>query len=213
MCYTVKIDLTREVLERQFGAKLENEEMYTPGDRINAFSLPRLPVICNNNASEINVFTWGLIPFWVKDAEKAKEIRMKTFNARCESLAEKPSFRNAFSQKRCLVLVNGFYEWQTNEKRKIPFFIGLADNSAFALAGLYDNWKNPLTGESVNTFTIVTTRANPMLEVIHNTKKRMPVILAKEDQKVWLDINTDPVVYGLFEPFPQEMMYSEQIIN
>lgn len=211
MCYTVKIDLTREELERRFGAQFKNSESYTTGTRISAFTLPSLPVICNDKPGEIKVYTWGLIPYWVKDAGQAGEIRMKTFNARCESLSEKASYRHIIGCKRCLVLVNGFYEWQTQVKNKIPFYIGVSGQAAIALAGLYDEWINPATGEVHNTFTIVTTRANPMLEIIHNLKKRMPVILSDDDQKRWLDLNFDPSRCGLFEPFPENLMFSEML--
>src|SRR5512133_1916821 len=213
MCYTVKIDLTREELEKRFGARFKEPDRYVPGVKINAFTLPELPVICNDNPSEIRIYTWGLIPYWVKDTEKAKEIRTKTFNARCESLAEKASFRHAYEQKRCLVLVNGFYEWQTIEKKKIPYYIGLKDQSAITLAGLYDKWKNPLTGEITSTFSIVTTRANPMLEIIHNLKKRMPVILSVDNRGKWLDAKSDPSICGLFDPYPEEMMHAQCLHN
>lgn len=212
MCYTIKIDLTREELERQFGAKLGSDEVYTPGDRVSAFALPRVPVICNDNTAEIRTLFWGLIPYWVKNTEQAKDIRMKTFNARSESLAEKASYRHLIGHRRCIVLVNGFYEWQTNEKRKIPYLIGMTDKSPFALAGLYDKWKNPETSEIVSTFTIITTRANPLLEVIHNTKKRMPVILSPDQKNQWLDVKTNPAELGIFEPFPQELLRAEQLI-
>jgi len=211
MCYTVKIDLTREELERRFGAKFTKPEEYKPWAKINAFALPALPVICIENPGEIKLYLWGLIPYWTKDAGKADDIRKKTFNARSESLGEKASYRHLIGKKRCLVLVNGFYEWQTLEKAKIPFYIGLKNESAFALAGLYDQWVDPSTGEILNTFTIITTRANPMLEIIHNLKKRMPVILSEEDQEKWLDVRTDPVSSGLFEPFPENRMFSEQL--
>jgi putative SOS response-associated peptidase YedK len=209
MCYTIKIDLTREQLELRFGAKLDSPDSYKPGSRINAFSLPQLPVICNDDPFSIRIFTWGLIPFWVKDANSAKEIRMKTFNAKSESLAEKPSFRNSLNRKRCLVLANGFYEWHTDGKKKIPYFIGLKDQIAFALAGLYDQWTNRETGEKTDTFTVITTRANPMMEEIHNLKKRMPVILAPGTEQRWLDLNIDPLLERLFEPYPEELMFAE----
>src|SRR5512145_2925782 len=160
MSYTVKIDLTREELERRFGARMKNPDEYRRGQKIHAFSLPTLPVICNDNPEEIRLYTWGLIPGWVKNNVKARDIRMKTFNARCESLAEKASFRQAYKQKRCLVLVNGFYEWQTQEKTKIPYYIGVNNEEGIALAGLYDQWLDSSTGELINTFTIVTTKAN-----------------------------------------------------
>ena len=209
MCYTIKIDLTREQLELRFGAKLDLPDTYKPGSRISAFSLPQLPVICNDDPLSIRIFTWGLIPFWVKDSNSAKDIRMKTFNAKSETLAEKPSFRNSLNRKRCLVLANGFYEWHTDGNKKTPYFIGLKDQIAFALAGLYDQWTNPETAEKINTFTVITTRANPMMEEIHNLKKRMPVILTPGTEQNWLDLNTDPLKDNLFEPYPEELMFAE----
>lgn len=211
MCYTIKIDMTREELERRFGATLSEPKKFQQGSKVNAFSLPLLPVICNDNAGEIRLYQWGLIPNWVKDAKNAGEIRTKTFNARSETLAEKPSFRHILNKKRCLVLTNGFYEWQTSGKEKIPYFVGLSAQPAFALAGLYDQWTNRETGEQLNTFTVITTRANPMMEEIHNIKKRMPVILAPEAEKNWLNLSLEPENARFFEPFPEHLMFAEKL--
>ncbi len=211
MCYTIKIDLTREQLELRFGAKLNVPENYRPGSKINAFSLPQLPVICNDDPFTIRIFTWGLIPFWVKDANSARDIRTKTFNAKSESLAEKPSFKNSLNRKRCLVLANGFYEWHTEGNKKTPYFLSLKDQIGFALAGLYDQWTNRESGETIDTFTVITTRANPMMEEIHNLKKRMPVILAPGTEQKWLDLNIDPLKDNLFEPYPEELMLAERL--
>lgn len=206
MCYTIKIDHTREQLENRFGARFSEPDRYTPGNKINAFSLPLLPVICSNNPEEIRLFHWGLIPYWVKDVKTAGEIRMKTFNARSESILSKASFKHCVHSNRCIIPVNGFYEWQTMGKQKIPYFMGIEGTSLFALAGLYDQWTNRETGEFLNTFTILTTKANPALEVIHNTQKRMPVMLTIEDKDKWLNTKTDPLKENLFEPFPEEKM-------
>jgi putative SOS response-associated peptidase YedK len=203
--------MTREELERRFGAKFPENDEFATGNRINAFSLPRVPVICSDRPGEIRVFTWGLIPYWVKELKNAIEIRTKTFNAKAETLAEKPSFRNSLKRKRCLVPVNGFYEWQTLDKLKIPYYITLKDQPIVALAGLYDQWTDPGTGEIHNTFTIITTRANSMMEEIHNLKKRMPVILSAGNEQNWLDLNQDPLPAKIFEPFPQELMAAEKI--
>lgn len=211
MCYTIKIDLTREELEKRFGAAFREQKPFHSGSRIQAFSLPVLPVICSENPLDIRLLYWGLIPFWVKDARAAAEIRTKTFNAKAETLHEKPSFRNSLHRKRCLVPVNGFYEWQSKDKRKIPFYISLVHQPVMSLAGLYDHWKNPETGEVLDSFTIITTRANQMMEEIHNLKKRMPVILSPEAEQSWLLPDTDPVKEGIFEPFPQEMMQAENL--
>jgi putative SOS response-associated peptidase YedK len=108
-------------------------------------------------------------------------------------------------------LTNGFYEWQTDGKKKIPFFIGLRNTEGFALAGLYDTWAHPETGELLNTVTVITTRANPMMEEIHNLKKRMPVILDPGNEFRWLDIGVDPIKEGIFEPYDQEKMFAEAL--
>jgi putative SOS response-associated peptidase YedK len=211
MCYTIKINHTREALENRFGAQFTEPDKYVPGTKTNAFSLPFLPVICANHPTEIRLYRWGLIPYWTKNLKTAEEIRLKTFNARSESIPDKPSFKHCLRSNRCLVPVNGFYEWQTKGKNKIPYFIGLENVPIFGLAGLYDQWVNPDTGECFNTFTVITTRANPMLEVIHNLKKRMPVILTVENMEKWLDTSMDPYVEKVFEPFPEEKMFFEKM--
>ncbi len=212
MCYTIKINLTREQIEKRFKAVLQQPELFASGDRINAFSLPRVPVICCDNPEEIRLFFWGLIPFWVKNLVSANEIRRKTFNAKAETLTEKPSFKNSINSKRCLVVVSGFYEWQTTENKKIPYLMSLKDQPIFALAGLYDIWKNPENNEIFKTFTIITTKANPKMEEIHNLKKRMPVILSCEDEKRWLSPElTSTEMTRIFEPYPQDQMEFEKI--
>jgi putative SOS response-associated peptidase YedK len=212
LCYTIKINLTREQIEKRFRAVMQQPDLFVAGDKISAFSLPRVPVICSDNAEEIRLYIWGLIPFWVKDPVVANEIRRKTFNAKAETLADKPSYRNSLNSKRCLVIVNGFYEWQTTEKKKIPYLMSLKEQPIFALAGLYDTWKNPANNEILKTFTIITTRANPKMEEIHNLKKRMPVILSPEEEKKWLSSGlTENEIKKIFEPFPQELMIFDKI--
>ena len=109
-------------------------------------------------------------------------------NAKIETIHEKPSFKNIVSQ-RCLVLANGFYEWQWRDskgKNKVKYEIGIENDELFAFAGLYSHWINNATNETVNTFTILTTEANPLMAEIHNIKKRMPIILRPEDEINWL---------------------------
>jgi putative SOS response-associated peptidase YedK len=122
---------------------------------------------------------WGLIPFWAKD----EAIGNRMINARCETLAEKPAFRTAFTKRRCLVLADGFYEWARDGTSKQPVRITMADRQPFAFAGLWDRWDRPDATE-IRTFTIVTTEANQLLSAVHN---RMPVILNEPDWDRWLD--------------------------
>jgi len=192
MCFTININLTRNELEKRFGARFSDPGSYEASFYLNAFDIPRLPVIRSEDRETIDLVNWGLIPYWVKDARAASEIRMKTFNARAESLLEKPSFRTAAKSKRCLVLVRGFYEWQHRNKEKIPYFIYLKDNQPVALAGIYDDWTDRETGECIQTCSVITMAANSLMEKIHNSKKRMPVMLDKEVEQKWID----PVISG-----------------
>ncbi len=121
-------------------------------------------------------------------SQNTQNVRGNTVAAAIETVTEKPSFRNVVNQ-RCLVIANGFYEWQwhdTKGKNKSKFEIGKENEELFAFAGLYSIWQNPTTGEEKNTYTIVTTEANPLMAEIHNIKKRMPIILRPEDEQKWL---------------------------
>ena len=187
MCFTVNINLTRNALEKRFGAKFKVPSAFRPGYYFNAFDLPELPVIQSEDPASINLLRWGLIPFWVRNSKAASEIRLKTFNARAETLQDKPSFRGAVQSKRCLVLCRGFYEWQHREAEKIPYYIYLEGEPPMAMAGLYDIWTDRETGEVLRTCSIITMAANRLMEKIHNSKKRMPVILQEGAQRFWID--------------------------
>ena len=207
MCFTVNINLTRNELEKRFGAKFRDPGSYKASYYLNAFDLPRLPVIRSEDPESIDLIQWGLIPFWVKDSRAASEIRLKTFNARAETLLAKPSFRTAAKSKRCLVLVRGFYEWQHYQKEKIPYFIFLKDEQPMAMAGVYDDWTDRETGEWVQSCSVITTAANPMMEKIHNSKKRMPVILSRKSGQAWIDpgLSADKAVENLVSLDESEM--------
>jgi len=171
---------------------------------VSGFSHPSLPVI---SAEGLSLFDWGLIPSWVKDQETANDISSKTLNAVGETVFEKPSFRKSIASRRCLFPVSGFYEWREFKGVKYPYYIQLAESDYFSLGSLYDTWINPQTGEIKNTFSIITTPANPLMEKIHNLKKRMPLILSPEDEMKWIDpgLKTDHIK-ELIKPFPQEKM-------
>lgn len=195
MCFDISFALKSDRIEEQFGAKFEKPELFEPVYHVSAFSIPSVPVITNENVESIQLMKWGLIPFWVKDEEKAMEIRMKTFNARAETLFEKPSFRKPIKSNRCLVLADGFFEWREVKGKNYPYYIRLADKNPFAIAGIWDTWRNKKTDEKYDAFSVITTKANPLLEKIHNKKKRMPAILRREDEKRWLSagLNKDDI--------------------
>jgi len=212
MCFTIAIHATREELERRYKATFASPSEYYPGYYFSAFTLPRVPVITNQDTSTIQMFNWGLIPSWVKDETAAESIRTKTFNARAETITEKPSFRSSMKTKRCLVIGKGFFEWQSRKNEKIPYFIYLKDEQPFSFAGLYDNWANPVTGEIQYTFTIITTSANPLLAEIHNTKKRMPVILPSDQENQWVnpDIPVEKAL-SLLKPYDENLMKAHTV--
>jgi len=127
---------------------------------------------------KIEPLIWGLIPAWMSRKKDAHPLN----NARAETLAEKPSFKESFAKRRCLVPVDGFYEWRRDGETKIPHYFSMKDGGMFALAGLWDFYEKDK--RRFETFTIVTTAANPLMAPVHD---RMPVILPPEDIPVWLD--------------------------
>lgn len=211
MCYFVEINLPRQQLEERFGVSMPEDPRYMQANFLSAFTKPYLPVITSRENDVIQICQWGLIPSWVKDEKTADKISNATYNAKSETLWEKPSFRNAAKYKRCLVLAHGFFEWHTAPDLKIPYYIKRKDDKPFAFAGLHEDWTNPVTGEIFKTFSIITTMANPLLEKIHNTKKRMPVMLQAEREQQWIDPeNSKDNLEKLLTPFPDSelMAYS-----
>lgn len=184
MCFHSKQSKSATEVENRFKAKIDNMAMFNPQENINGFVYPLTPVIIDEKPEIITHYNWGLIPSW----SKVEDIKKFTLNARIETVDEKPSFKNSIN-KRCLVIANGYYEWQwldTKGKNKIKYELGIGNDELFAFAGLYSQWVDTITGEIKNTYTIVTTEANPLMAEIHNHKKRMPVILKREDESKWL---------------------------
>jgi putative SOS response-associated peptidase YedK len=207
MCFTVNVNLIKEELENRYGATLIDPDKYRPSYYYHAFSLPSLPAICSEDSSRIKLLRWGLIPGWIRNLEEANIVRFKTFNARSESIATKPSFSSSFRSKRCIVPVKGFFEWQHVGNKKIPWYIYHTENEVLSLAGIYDNWVENTTGEVFSTFSIVTTRANDLMANIHNSGKRMPVILNESTEKKWMDLSlSSDDALNLLEPSPSGIL-------
>lgn len=181
MCFFSQLSKPVKEIEKKFNARFVNPEDYKSGF-FNGFSYPATPVITNENPEVIQLFNWGLIPFWAKD----DSIRKYTLNARIETIKEKPSFKNSV-RNRCLVIIDSFFEWQWLDekgKEKIKYRLHLPQNELFALAGLWSEWTDKKTGAKMNTYTILTTEANELMSKIHNSKKRMPLIVDNENE--WL---------------------------
>ncbi len=149
---------------------------------------------------ELSPLQWGLVPHWAK----SRDIGASLINARGETAHEKPSFRDAIRRRRCLVPADGFYEWKTENGAKQPYRISLGNGGGFAFAGLWECWKHGADGLPLETFTIITTAANSLLQPIHH---RMPVILDESDHDAWLDTAVPvTVAWALLRPFPAERM-------
>lgn len=162
-------------------------------------------VIERNGDRAVELMRWGLIPPWAKDTT----IASKTFNARAETVADKPSFRHAFRRRRCLVPATGFYEWQQTGKHKVPYQFVVGDGELFAFAGLYETWHSP-SGDVVHTYTIITTTPNDLVAPVHN---RMPVILPRDVEAIWLDpyVEDDTYLQSLLVPYPAEEMQMKAV--
>lgn len=182
MCFHSRLAKQAKDLEHRFDAVIHEE--YFPSDHYSGFEYPKTPVITNEHPHEIELFEWGLIPPNVKSEPN----RVYTLNARIETLEEKFSFKSV-THNRCLVISDGYYECQwltTSGSRKQKYLLHLENEDIFAFAGLWSKWINPNSGQHRHTYTILTAEANELLSKIHNSKKRMPVVLNRDQEKPWL---------------------------
>jgi putative SOS response-associated peptidase YedK len=175
MCGRYSFILEDEMIRERFGVTVRSA-IYKA--RYNCAPTQKLAVISNENPNVLSLYRWGLIPFWAKDPA----IGNKLINAKSETILEKPSFKNAFKSKRCLVLSDGFYEWK-KEGLKTPYRITRRDGTAFAMAGIWDKWIDQ-NGEEIHSFAILTTTPNSLMAKIHD---RMPVILDRKTEKRWIE--------------------------
>jgi len=150
-------------------------------------------------ARELVLLHWGLIPFWAKDPQ----VGSRLINARSETVADKPAFREALRRRRCLVVSDGFYEWQKLEGGKQPFYFRLREGGPFGFAGLWERWQGPEV--AVESCTLITTEANDLMRSVHD---RMPVILHPRDYDLWLDrgVRQSDLLLPMLRPYPSEEM-------
>jgi putative SOS response-associated peptidase YedK len=172
--------------------------------RFNIAPTQQLPIVIQQDQQrQLVPMIWGLVPSWAKD----KSFGARLINARGESVHEKPSFRDSFKQKRCLVPADGFIEWAKQGMEKIPHYIQLKNQGLVAFAGIWSEWKKQNT--HLITYSIITTQANDLLLPIHD---RMPVILSPQDYNSWLDPKTDQeTLCSLLVPFPEDLLTVRQI--
>ncbi len=230
MCYDVSYQLKK--LERYARLRgIEEEEIEeTLSDlkkkikdptpvffHLSGFQHEPLPVYTNDSPYSLQFYNWGLVPQWANSTEKANKIRTGTLNARCETLFEKASFKNAIRKNRCLIMIDGFFEHYHLKGKTFPFYISHADDSPMMLAGIYE--KSVVEGIEQKTVSIVTTKANALMSKIHNNPKldepRMPVILHKEFYNLWLfgevidEENNE--IDCIFEPYPDDLLKAHTV--
>ena len=190
----------KKTVEKEFGVEIRKDQNFSQSYNIAPTQfIGAIRVV--NELREFANLKWGLIPSWSKDDSFAA----KLINARAETLSEKPSFREAYKRRRCLIPASGFYEWEKTASGKQPHYFYMKDSDIFGFGGLWEEWIDRDSGELVETCTIITTTANKTLEQIHH---RMPVIIKQTDYEKWLDNekfageNKDE----FFDPFPSDKM-------
>jgi putative SOS response-associated peptidase YedK len=199
MCGRYRLSRAEKDIAEHFD--IPDEVEWSP--RYNIAPAQRVAVVRQNPERPVRQFStmrWDLIPSWAKDAN----VGYKMINARAETVAEKPAFRESFKSRRCLIPADGFYEWKKEGKSKQPFNFGMRDDSLFAFAGIWDRWKNP-QGEVIETCSILTTTPNALLADVHD---RMPVILSIDHYDLWLDPglkNTD-ALREMLRPYEPSLM-------
>lgn len=184
MCFHSQQSKSAQQLEHRFKASFKKDKSKFKPSVYNGFNHPETPVICHEAPDTIQLFSWGLLPSFALD----ESFRKNTLNARLETVHIKPSFSHSL-QNRCLILCDAFFEWQwldAKGKKKNKFKLTLPNDEAFAFAGLWNKWTNPQSGQSLLTYTILTTAANELMSDIHNSKKRMPIILTEDNEQLWL---------------------------
>lgn len=207
MCGRSSLTKTEQELEERFGATFYSDGLvqYNPLPNYNVAPSHYMPVITNDDQEHFQAFRWGLIPFWAKD----KNIGYKMINARIETLFEKSSFKQAVAKRRCLVPADGFYEWKkikgkNGKIEKQPYRIKPTDQEIFSMAGLWDRWKDPETGQMIFSFTVITQGPNELMTDIHD---RMPAILTPEQEKLWLADDVSPKeLIDMITPYDSEKM-------
>lgn len=201
MCGRASITKTEKEIEARFGIPfLDGLPLSSSLPSTNICPSQLIPVITNADPQHIALYSWGLVPPWAKE----RRVGYKMFNARKETLLDRPAFKKAAVCRRCLVVMEGFYEWKKEGKTKTPYHISLQDDRLFAVAGLWETWTSPITGELLHTCTVITQEPNDFMAELHD---RMPAILTTEQEKYWIDndISAEQAIQML-EPIPNDML-------
>ncbi|MBD0776483.1 SOS response-associated peptidase [Maribacter sp. ANRC-HE7] len=223
MCYDIKASLEGQL------AKAKKDQDYLAVEEIleklipftdlpihhaSGFSHPDLLIYTDRSPNFPEVATWGLVPYWVHDDEQRKKIWNSTLNARGETIFEKPAFKTAAHNNRCIIYIDGFYEHHHFKGKTYPFFVHLKNNEPMALAGLWSEYENNEGGTSI-TFTIVTTKGNSLMAKIHNNPKlkeaRMPLLLNDTTMDTWLSNTDQHTIEETIQPYPKNELKAHTV--
>ena len=202
MCGRYTITLDSADLQQEFDLSEMPAEWKS---RYNVAPTQEVPVVADAQLRVVKMMHWGLIPFWAKE----KSIGQRMINARSETLREKPAFRTAFAQRRCLILADGFFEWQKVDPKapKVPMYFQLSDKKPFAFAGLWETW-HASAENKILSCTIITCQPNELVAQVHN---RMPVILDSQHAWDWIGEKDPQKLQLMLTPFPAEMMQAHAV--
>ncbi|HBN04603.1 MAG TPA: hypothetical protein DD434_02285 [Bacteroidales bacterium] len=216
MCFTFSFENKASQSIKDYCSSRGNVVINTQLDSdyplIGGLSHPFIPIV---KADRVEACQWGFIPPFA-NGDNYKEFQNLTLNSRSESVFDKPSFRHSIMESRGVVVMDGFYEWRHYNKNTYPYYIFPKGDDVFYVGCIYNAWVNRLTGEVIDSFSIITTNANSLMERIHNTKKRMPLILNKGEIDYWMDSKLErDDIERLMKPFDDEKMsaYSIKKIN
>lgn len=207
MCGRYTLFSSKQEIEEIFNATAERD-LFQPNYNVAPGTLNPVILMTRPDVRIIDWFKWGLIPTWSDD----EHVGSKMINANADSLLEKPSFKKPFQRQRCIIPANGFYEWQTIYKLQAPFYVRTLDQELFGFAGIYERWESSDHKKVIDSYAIITTEANTLLQPLHD---RMPVILERKNYEEWLDplnSKTDSL-QKMLRPYPTERMSIYRVSN
>lgn len=218
MCYHKSQTNSIDYLAEYYSASYTDlmAELYQTHYHENGFDFLTSAIVTAENKGELLPFSWGLIPWWTKGLDAGLKLRVQTLNCISEEMYEKPAFRDAAKEgKRCLIPCTGFFEWRWMDekgKSKVPYYVSMPGQGLFSIGGLYSTYRDRATDQRHATYTVLTTRANTLMEKIHNSKKRMPLIIPREYEQDWLNQSlSEDDVLALCAPIDPGLMSGQTI--
>jgi len=221
MCFYYQIAKSnaKTLIEKQV-IDAQQLDIFNEQQIVSGFNHPAMPVISDKEQQKIQLFYWGLVPKYTNSKAQADDFIKKynTLNAKSETIFESRIYKEPILKQRCLVLCSGFFEWRhrkvggSKKTEKYPFYITLRNNEMFVFGGIWESFVDMESGEIFHTYSIITTPANPLMEIVHNSKKRMPLILHADDAMKWLNPNlTKTEIQKLITPFDANLMKARPI--